>query len=886
MSKKIAGIFSISLLILVGTLCTILIAGGCSTKKTGWAHRTYHNLNSRFNGYFNSKEIIKFDELEMEKNVEDDYDKMLPVFKSSVEENREFMMSNMETVIEKCTRVINLHSIERRGKEHVEWIDDCYFLMGKANFYKGEFLEAKKFFEFVSKKFKDKNSALPSMVWLARTHVEREDYEKAERVLRLVEAESELEEEYVTMARLITADLFIRQKNYPLAIPELRLAIDEIRKKRVKSRLIFLMGQMYKEMGEYDNASKEFTKVVDINLNYREVFFARIERAMCYDGEGGGEKVREELLDMLDDEKYIEFRDRIYYALAEMDYNEGNLEAAKENLKKSTAASMGDTKQKGRSFLKLADIYFAEPSYEPAQMYYDSTVQFLDPKHERYEELVKLAENLTELVKHINVITEQDSLQRLAQMSPKEREKIFDKVIREREERERREQAELEAAEFRREMGLDDGDGMQQLPGMGGGGKWYFYNPQTVAAGEDEFKRIWGTRQNEDDWRRSDKRQVQNYEDLNKSDADTAGFIVDESGDTIEISNDWREYSYYLKDLPLTEEKRAASDTLIMEAYYQKGIVYREKLDDHEKSIETFEELNQRFPEHMNLASTYYRLYRMNDEIHNDERAEYYKNKVLNEFPDTDYAKIILDPSFLERENELLKEATVHYEKTYGFFKRELYAVTIENAREGMEVYGETTFGPKFELIYALSVGKEQGRDAMIMELQTVKNKNDTVDKDISQEAQAYLEAIQAVEKREAEENAPALEESPYEYDANERHLFIVLLPADGSVNTRSLRMQISDFNRKNYRTKNLQLSPIQFNDELQMVSVKDFSDADKAINYYRAFSKNKGNVKDLNDAEYIRFVVSYTNYATMYKEKDLDTYIRFFKENYKKAAL
>jgi len=172
----------------------------------------------------------------------------------------------------------------------------------------------------------------------------------------------------------------------------------------------------------------------------------------------------------------------------------------------------------------------------------------------------------------------------------------------------------------------------------------------------------------------------------------------------------------------------------------------------------------------------------------------------------------------------------------------------------------------------------------MIMELQTVKNKNDSIDKEISNEAQAYLDAIQAVEKREKKENAPAPEESPYEYDSEERHLFIVMLPADGRVNTRSLRMGISNFNRKNYRTKNLQLSPIQFNEELQMVSVKDFSDEDKAMNYYRTFSKSKGEVKDINEGEFMRFVISYSNYATLYKEKDIAAYLNFFKQNYEKA--
>lgn len=858
----------------------------CSTEKTGWAHRTFHNVNARFNGYFNAKELMRFDEIDLSE-TEDNYDEMLPVFKGSVEENRQPMLGDMETVIEKCTKVINYHSIEKRGKQYVKWIDNCYFLMGKANYYKSEYVEAHNFFDYVSKKFKNEDSQIPAMLWLARNNLERKRYEDAEKVMRLAESKPKITEEQLITLRLIYADLYIRQKNYLLAIPELRYAITKTKDKDSKARLTFLLGQLYQEVGEHQNASDKFKEVIEYNRDYRQVFYARIERAMSYSGGYGSSTVKDELNDMLVDEKYIEFRDQIYYALAEVALKEGDKEKGIELLKKSASVSQNNNKQKGKSFMKLAKLYFADLEYQNAQRYYDSTLAFISNDHPEYESTVKLSNNLNELVTQIDIIETQDSLLRVANMPEKERLSLLDDIIEARREKEREEEEFNTQNDFgQNQTAMNQGP---KTPGMGGN-KWYFYSPTAKGLGASEFKRIWGSRKNEDNWRRSDKStvQVDFAKDESKSENDSAGVFVNASGDTVKASNDWEQYEYYLKDLPFSEEKKEAANDKIIDAYYELAIIYKEKLEDKLKSIETLEKLNSRFPDHKHLVGSYFRLYRMHESVGHSARSEEYKQKILNQFPDSDYAKVIKDPYYLERESELSKEAKKFYEKTYGYYNRELYLQTMRSSQKGIDLYSETVYGPKFELLHALAVGKEKGRKTMISELQTLSKKYDSTE--IGKEAAELIAAVQSVEKREQEEKAAearkeqqekAKKNTTYNYNPGERHLFVVFLPTGGSANPRTLRIGISNFNRQNYKSSELELQPIQLKPDTQMVSVKDFESGEKAMTYYRTFSNDKIKLAMINQAELPRFVISYSNYATFYKRKDIQEYLKFFNKKY-----
>lgn len=867
------------------SLLLIIILLGCSTKKTGWAHRTFHNMNAHYNAYFNANELVTKAIENYEEGIVDDYTMLLPVFYYTTEEGAQTVMSDMDVAIEKCEKVINRHSIEKRGEEYVKWIDDAYLLIGKANFHKREFTQAKKFFDFVSKKYKKEESRYDAMLWLARVLIEEEDYDKAERVLNLAENDNDLPEELLPEIRMIYADMYIRQKNYPLALPELRLATQTVKGKDTRIRLTYLLGQIYAKEGEYHNASMAFKEVIDMHPDYRTLFYAKIQRALAYNTDfGGPEEVRKELFKMLADEKYVEFRDQIYFALAVMEQNEGDIPETIDYLNQSIKASVNNDNQKGLSFLKLGEIYFSKQNYITSQAYYDSCITYLNPNYTDYDQIVLLANNLKDLVEQIVIIQEEDSLQMVAKMDEDARGKFIAELIQNKMEEEERARREAEIAENIANNAANAQNSPTVSPiTTGANNKWYFYNAIAMTKGKSEFTRIWGSRKNEDNWRRSDKASVApvEYDEMTTDTGDFSNdFIVDSEGDTIKVSNDWQDPSYWLKDLPLTDSALTASDDRLIEAYYKLSIIYKEQMLDLPKSIETLDTLNYRFTPHKYQVDTYYRLYRMWEELGKSALADEYKQKILDEFPDSDFAKIIRDPEYFSHQENKNAVAEAFYEKTYGYYNRGFYSQTIISCDEGITLYSQTYLLPKFKLLRALAVGKEQGKEQFIIELQKLSNEYNG--EEVGTKADELLAAIAAIEKGEEVEEVEEEEEeeSPYTFEPNTKHNFVVLLPTTKG-NTQVLKTNIADYNLQNYRSSGLKSRNLVLKQDTQMVAIQSFNDAKLALDYKSNFDNNTGKLSYINQNNFPRFIISYNNYAVFYQRKDLEEYMKFFNKYY-----
>lgn len=871
---------------------------GCSTKKNGWAHRTYHNTTSRYNGYFNAKEIIRTKVAAHEIALEDDYNYLLPVFEYGTNEDRQPLFSDMETAITKAEKMIKRHSIEIRGKQYVKWIDNCYFVIGQAHFYKGEYDKAKQFFNYVSKKFKDEDSQSKALLYLIRVYLEEEDFERAENLLRKAET-LQLDKHELADLRLIYADMYIRQKNYKLAIPELSTAVPLIRKKRHRVRIVYLLGQLYKQEGENGRSTEMFAQVIKMHPDYKMTFYAKIQMAMAYNGQPGGkEEVRKQLLKMLADEKYIEFRDQIYYALAEMEFQDGNVEETLDLLTKSTEVSVSNDQQKARSFLRKGEIYFDRLKYEAAQTNYDSCVAFLSPDYPDYDEVIKIAENLNDLVTQIRIINHEDSVQMVAKMSPAEREAHIEKLIevRKEEEEEKRRQEQLKAE-------LEEGGGFAgngfggpggpgggpRVPGVGGGNQWYFYNPSARGLGAAEFKKVWGSRKNEDNWRRSNKNTV-SFEDGGFADEEDGGVLIDENGDTIKVSKDWQDPSFYLKDLPLSDEKLLASNDRMLTAYYKLANVYWDQLEDNLKTIETLEKMNERFNPNEHQLAAYYSLYRLHGTEDHTTEEDFYKNKILSEYPETDYAKLIRDPEYFKKENQSNQDVVILYERVYNYYQKGLYVYTIQQCDEGLAKYGDSELAPNFKLLKVMSMGQTEGKEKMVSEL--TKLKSEYKDHEVGEKAgeilvQLEVAALEAKE-REAREAAEAErkargEEFPFSYEPDGQHNCIILISSKAG-KTSIMKNRISSFNSTVFRSAKLKTSSVLFSDELQMVTIKSFKNADEVKRYVEAFNNEKKKLKGVNDKGFDVFGISYNNYAIFYKEKDVELYKEFYNLNYNQS--
>ena len=870
----------------------VLILSGCSTNKTGWAHRYYHSVLTRFNGYFNAGEIMREAEVNIDVAMPDDYTKTLTVYKDLPKESAEIVAADMDLVIEKCAKVITKNSIRKRGKEYTKWVDDSYFLMGKAYYYKNDYTKSYKVLNQVAKKYKDQESRFDARFWLARLAAREENYDKSMKLLSHLESDSELPERLqLDIAKLYTSN-YLATDNKERAIEELRRAISFAKKKNERLRLTYLLGQLLKEEQLSSEAMNVFAQLLKMHPEYKMEFYTRIQMAMAYSvGSGGADEVRKELLKMLNDEKYLEFQDQIYYALAEMSYKDKDMAQTFDYLEKSTKVSSGNDNQKAKSFLRLGQLYFRKPNYQKAQINYDSCVSYLPNDFPNAEDIKTLTINLTDLVEQIVVIENEDSLQMVAGMDVGDRDDLIASLIKDRKKEEAQKELEArnekEMAEAKELAGAGPGGigGPGSLGGLGRMNKWYFYNPTAKESGKTSFSRKWGKRVNEDNWRRSSK-EVVFADDVEEE--KIPGYVINENGDTVKVSGDWLDPTYYLKDLPVTDEQIAVSNKKIVEAYYKLAIIYKDQMEDTPMAIETLEELNNRFHPNAHTADSYYRLYTMNIEEENEPRSVYYKNKILNEFPNSQYARLIRDPDFEKRENKSLIAATGLYEKAYiKYYKRGYYRQTVKTCDIINSKYPNTELTPKVNFLRALAIGADQGEEKLRLELQGIINSFSG--KEYGDRAQELLDGlnVKVEEERErvaaealAEENAKKAKEMKYKLELNSKHNFVIIVTASGK-ELSDIKRTISNFNSTNFKIDGLKMSAIVYSKGRQMITVKSFGNAEQAKNYQLAFNNNSA-LEAIVESNPDQFIVSLINYALFYKIKDHKNYKVWSEVNYK----
>ena len=267
---------------------SVFLIWGCSQEKNTFINRSYHNVTSKFNGYYNGREKIREGVKKLESNYQEDYKSLLPLFIYGTEEDAKGVTPEMDLAIEKFSRVIEMHSMSIGGKEYCKWIDDTYMGIGKANFYKQEYDEAKSFFEYVAKEYKRQPIKFEALLWMVRTYVEKERYSEAERILTILEGERNFPPEYIEEKSLVTADYFIKQQNYEMAIPEIKQAITLTKKKSIRIRLLYILAQLYQLDGDAGLAIGFYKEVIKSHPPYEMEFYAKISLATAFSSDAGG----------------------------------------------------------------------------------------------------------------------------------------------------------------------------------------------------------------------------------------------------------------------------------------------------------------------------------------------------------------------------------------------------------------------------------------------------------------------------------------------------------------------------------------------------------------------------------------------------------------------
>ncbi len=885
------------------TIFFLLILTACSTKKNTPLRRAFHNVTARYNVLFNAREAYKAGNIAFEAAYTENYNEILPVFKHSQKESLSASTASMERAIAKCSKLIKLHSIKVKPKrqikdmtpkekefydkhEYNKWVDDAYLLMGKSYFFKDDKYSAMKNFDFVVSENKKSPIRFDAMLWQAMTKVELGQNEDAIEILNKAKAEPDFPIDLEHEFKAIYADIFIHQERYSDAIPLLEEAIKLEKKRKIRVRYVFILAQLQQKAGNGEKAMELYKEVIAMNPPYEMAFSAKIKMATSFQG-GNSQDIVKSLKKLLRDEKNVEYRDQIYFAMANIAFQEGRIDEALRLYTQSAALSKTNPFQKAMSYLAMGEIYYDKRDYLKAQPYYDSAVTVLPDTYRNYAELQSKSRNLNDLASEMRTIETQDSLLKMAKMPKRDLElKITDLISKLKAEEEYR----VELARIQQQNSQMLSQETQAADVATSENKWYFYNPTVLKFGKTEFTRRWGSRKLEDNWRRLSKEVV--AWETEYSTAETAEPDSTAPKRVVDKFNPL----FYLQDVPFTDSAAAVSTAKIMESYLMSGIIFMDRIEDQQEAIRLFKELAERFPEYEQMPMVYYFLSILYADLGDEANAQAYRSKVIADYPQSKYAQALINPNYFRevRSQELSIEKA--YRKIHRDYFRADYAAVIQSADSVLTAYPNTELRPNLLLLKGLSTGRLADMPILKREMISVKDSFPTTNAgELAGKILEYIGQNNMTELPKSQGGHTAADSTlaqQIKQDEEEREIYapsdslphsLVFVVNSAKIDLNRLKFNLINYNLEYFSNFSFKIEISRFDDLYSMLEVKPLLNATQAYTYFELVNISPEVFEGLDNSEAEFFVISAPNLKVLKADKRVEKYLSFFFENYQR---
>ncbi len=874
--------------ILIAVVALVALLASCSTEKNTSRSRWWHSFNARYNTYYNGSVAYIDASLEKENGNKDNFTEMIPMYTVGNKKSRELGKANYDKAIEKCEKAIKLHSItkrpewtksRRKTERDIEWLSrkeynpflwKAWMLMGRSQFYQGAFDEAASTFSYMCRLYATQPAIYGrARAWLAKSYIEQDWLYDAEDVIRNMQRDSihwRAQKEW----DFTYADYYIHTGDYDKAIPYLKKSIDHEMRKKQKARLCFLLGQLYAATGKNAEAYKAFKSVVRKNPPYELEFNARIAMTEVM-GASQAKKMVGKLKRMAASDKNKDYLDQVYYAIGNIYLAQKDTMKAISNYEKGNKKATRSGIEKGVLLLKLGDLYWQQEKFSDAQRCYGEAIGLLDKDRKDYEQLSARSKVLDELVPYTDAIHLQDSLQALAKMSEKDRNAAIDRVI-----------AELKRLEKEQKRLEDEKNAQQTMQRNGAMGNrnntnrnntaqtlqnnrqnavWYFYNAMAVQQGKQAFEKLWGKRENTDNWQRVNKTVVGNL----NGDADME--LTEEQKDSIakaelaqdsleqlkdSAQNDPHKREYYLAQIPFTEDQVATSNLAIMDGLYNSGVIFKDKLDNLDLSKKQFTRLETQYPDFEQKADMYYHLFLLYSRLGQHDVAAGYVEKLKAEYPDNQWTILLTDPYFKENAQFGVHIEDSLYAATYEAFKADRLSEAKANAQISATRFPLGENRDKFLFIGGLAKLNDGDSKGCVDDMKAVVEK--FPQSKLAEMAGMIVNGVNAgkplhgarfdlgdvwTRRTAVLADSDSINAKTFDAERNTEFVFMLAYVPD-SVDENKLLYQMAKVNFTHYVVRNFDLA-IEDANGLRRMAVRGFRNYDEALQYARGLSEQAG---------------------------------------------
>lgn len=709
-------LISIKLLI-VASLAILIFS--CSTKKNRFANRALHTTSTKYNVLYNGKVAYDAQKKQLDDSYEDDFWSILPIEPLKIVEKlaipvdpfskktvkKDKASGGFARAEEKAVKAVQKHSMSIGGKERNKQIDDAYFLLGKSRYYDQRFVPALETFKYIISKYPTSPLFNPARVWsaksLIRLGIEDEAIYKLNMLLRFKSITEQVRHDaYTAMAMGYLKQDSIQQVTTYLDSTLLYKTKDH----NQRARNLFILGQLHRQQNKIDSSNIAFDKLIAFKkAPYRFKVHAQLERAKNYNKNTDSTKAFIKTLKKLAKNRDNRpFLDGIFYQIGKIELANNNTEVASEYFEKSLRTKLAKESQKSLAYEEVGNIQFDKADFLKAGSYYDSVLNIAKDKNiKRIRRLVRKRKSLDEVIRLENSTHRNDSILDIVAMSKKEQTNLFNTYI----EKLKKEDEEQKIIEENKKGSGFTGDVNTSSKQSIKGGKFYFYNAQTVGFGKVEFQKIWGERALADNWRLSNNKSIDVTDNS-------------EEKDTTENTDDTKKFdlNYYLDKIP-TEEK--AIDSIAKKrnkAYYNLGLIYKEQFKKDKLATDRLERLISFSPDKKMILPTYYHLYKAFESF-DMKKSDYYKEKIVAAYPESRYAQIIKNPKAITDKNTDKNSPENIYKETYKLYKDEQYPIVLEKCITNITQFANTPIAPKFELLKAYAIAKTTGREDFVKAL-------------------------------------------------------------------------------------------------------------------------------------------------------------------------
>ncbi|MFY0591465.1 tetratricopeptide repeat protein [Roseivirga sp.] len=825
-------------------------------------------MNARYNGYFYANQYINDVYQSLEEKYAYNFNDVLKVFpeidSGTVNGNKE----KLDDAFKKASQTIEWYKSS-------DWTDDSYILIGKIRHLRAQFQYAIETFQYVNQTSKDPAARQQALIGLMRTYMDMGDMDKALEVSNYLQLEEEITEDNNLDYKLLLAYYHQLEENETGMFTALEEVNEVIKNRDQKARTNFILGQLAQKEGKNVDAIDYYNLALKGNPPYELVFHSQLNKMSLADfgnaSEDQVEKVYKIFDKLLKDGKNLEYQDKIYYVWGILEQRRERLQVAMRYYKVGTQVEQPDTRQQGLLFLRLGELYF-EPfqNYQQASLNYDSAVAKLPNDEAGYEKVVEKQLVLKDFVTQLNTIALNDSLLALAELNSVQLDAFLEQYIVAEEAKKKAE----EKKKKRSEGAASSGIVASANTDTSGDDTWYFYNQAAIDQGQLEFRRVWGNRPLEDDWRRSTK----------ISSNDVAKSLATESTETDvqQVEEDPSRSEEFasqkqalLETIPTSTEAKKQAYLAMEEAYFNLGRIYLFGLTREGKSVESYETLLSRFPNtefKLEALFSLYTIFKDKDVA----RAEGYKNRIIADFPESLTAKILINPNYVEEKEARNIRLQQRYAEAYGQYEAGNYVEADQMIRNALSSFEDVDFLPTVELLSAILKAKTEGLFAYeksLNDFMTKYSEGPLVDY-----AKSLVDALKPTKVN-------ILGDRGFDFSEDFQKLHLIAVTVDTTINSVQKVLDIvNGLNEEKFKNQRLATTSLPFrkNTNIAIIYVNSFKTKSASQRYRDILAEVLNEAMNKDDVNFHNFAISIDNFQFLFDNEKIEAYKAFHEKFYK----